>query len=34
MNEKKGMSVHKVGRLWEFKKEEVDGMVGSGQAVD
>lgn len=29
---KKGMPAHKVGRLWKFKKEEIDDWVKSGQA--
>jgi len=24
----------KIGRLWKFKKDEVDGWVRSGQAAD
>lgn len=32
--EKKGMPAHKIGRLWKFKKDEVDGWVRSGQAAD
>ncbi|NWJ47100.1 MAG: helix-turn-helix domain-containing protein [Chloroflexi bacterium] len=30
--ELKSMPCHKVGRLWKFKKEEVDGWVRSGSA--
>lgn len=26
--------VHKVGRLWKFKKDEVDEWVQSGKAAD
>lgn len=29
---KKGMPAHKVGRLWKFKKDEVDDWVRSGNA--
>ncbi|GAB55032.1 phage transcriptional regulator, AlpA [Glaciecola punicea ACAM 611] len=32
--EKKGMPAHKIGRLWKFKKDEVDDWVRSGQASD
>lgn len=32
--EKKGLPAHKVGRLWKFKKVEVDEWVRSGQAAD
>ena len=28
----KGMPGHKVGRLWKFKRDEVDGWVKSGGA--
>lgn len=28
----KGMPAHKVGRLWKFKKYEVDGWVRKGSA--
>ena len=31
---KKDMPVHKVGRLWKFKTDEVDGWVRNGQAAD
>jgi len=27
--ERKGMPAHKVGRLWKFRKDEVDGWVRS-----
>ncbi|CAN7565497.1 helix-turn-helix domain-containing protein [Variovorax sp. LjRoot178] len=30
----KGMPAHRVGRLWKFKREEVDGWVISGGASD
>ena len=29
----KGMPAHRLGRLWKFKKEEVDGWVKSGGAA-
>ena len=29
----KGMPSHRLGRLWKFKKEEVDGWVKSGGAA-
>ncbi len=29
----KGMPAHKIGRLWKFKKDEVDGWVRSGGAA-
>lgn len=32
--EKRGMPAHKIGRLWKFKKDEVDAWVRSGQAAD
>jgi excisionase family DNA binding protein len=32
--EKKGLPAHKIGRLWKFKKEEVDEWVRSGQAAE
>ena len=32
--EKKGMPAHKIGRLWKFKKDEVDEWVRSGQAAE
>ena len=28
----KGMPAHKIGRLWKFKKDEVDGWVREGKA--
>ncbi len=31
---KKDMPAHKVGRLWKFKTDEVDGWVRNGQAAD
>ena len=31
--EKKGMPAHKIGRLWKFKKNEVDEWVRSGEAA-
>jgi excisionase family DNA binding protein len=30
--ERKGLPAHKVGKLWKFKKEEVDEWVRSGHA--
>ena len=30
----KGMPAHRVGRLWKFKCDEVDGWVKSGGAAD
>ena len=30
----KGLPGHKVGRLWKFKRDEVDGWVRSGGADD
>lgn len=30
----KGMPAHRVGRLWKFKREEVDAWVESGGADD
>lgn len=32
--EKKGLPAHKIGRLWKFKKEEVDDWVRSGRAAE
>ena len=32
--DKRGMPAHKIGRLWKFKKDEVDAWVRSGQAAD
>lgn len=32
--EKKNMPAHKIGRLWKFKKNEVDDWVLSGQAAE
>lgn len=32
--EKKNMPAHKIGRLWKFKKNEVDDWVRSGQAAE
>lgn len=29
--EKRGLPAHKVGKLWKFKKDEVDAWVRSGQ---
>ena len=31
---KKDMPAHKVGRLWKFKTDQVDGWVRNGQAAD
>lgn len=28
----KGMPAHKIGRLWKFKKEDVDNWVKQGEA--
>ena len=30
----RGMPAHRVGRLWKFKKDEVDAWVKSGSAAD
>lgn len=30
----KGMPAHKIGRLWKFKKDEVDTWVRDGKASD
>jgi excisionase family DNA binding protein len=30
----KSMPAHRVGRLWKFKREEVDGWVKAGGAAD
>jgi len=30
----KSMPAHRMGRLWKFKREEVDGWVTSGGASD
>lgn len=32
--EKHGMPAHRVGRLWKFKKADVDGWVKSGSASE
>ena len=32
--ENKGLPAHKIGRLWKFKKEDVDGWVRSGKAAE
>lgn len=32
--DKKGLPAHKVGRLWKFKRDEVDEWVRSGQAAE
>ena len=32
--EKKNMPAHKIGRLWKFKKNEVDDWIRSGQAAE
>ena len=32
--EKQNMPAHRVGRLWKFKKDEVDGWVKAGGASD
>ena len=31
---RKHISAHKVGRLWKFKKEEVDAWIRSGEAAE
>jgi len=31
---RRSMPAHKVGRLWKFRKEEIDGWVRSGAAGD
>ncbi|NNE55711.1 MAG: helix-turn-helix domain-containing protein [Flavobacteriales bacterium] len=31
---RKGLSAHKVGRLWKFRKEEVDKWVRSGGVAE
>lgn len=31
---KREMPAHKVGRLWKFKSDEVDGWVRTGRAAD
>lgn len=31
---KRDMPAHKVGRLWKFKSDEVDGWVRTGRAAD
>lgn len=32
--EQKGLPAHKVGKLWKFKRDEVDGWVRGGGAGD
>lgn len=32
--DKHGMPAHRVGRLWKFKKEQVDAWVEAGGAAD
>ena len=32
--EQKGLPAHKVGKLWKFKRDEVDGWIRSGGAGD
>lgn len=32
--ERKNLPAHKIGRLWKFKKEEVDEWVHSGQSAE
>jgi excisionase family DNA binding protein len=32
--ERKQLPAHKVGKLWKFKRDEVDAWVRSGQARD
>jgi len=29
-----GMPAHRIGRLWKFKKEQIDAWVEAGGAVD
>ncbi|WP_422698299.1 excisionase family DNA-binding protein [Enterobacter ludwigii] len=29
---KKGIPAHMIGRLWKFKKDEVDGWIRDGKA--
>jgi excisionase family DNA binding protein len=31
---KRNMPAHRIGRLWKFKSEEVDGWVRSGGAAE
>ena len=31
---RKGMPAHKAGRLWKFRKEEIDEWMYSGKAAD
>lgn len=31
---RKNMPAHKIGRLWKFKKDEVDTWVRDGKAID
>ncbi len=30
----KGMPAHRLGRLWKFKRDEIDSWVKSGEASD
>lgn len=30
----KGLPAHKIGRLWKFRKDEVDGWVRDGKACE
>jgi len=32
--DRRNMPAHKVGRLWKFRKEEIDGWVREGGASD
>ena len=32
--EKKGLPAHRIGRLWKFKRSEVDEWVHKGKAAD
>jgi excisionase family DNA binding protein len=32
--ERRGLPAHRVGKLWKFKKDEVDDWVRSGGAAD
>jgi excisionase family DNA binding protein len=32
--DRKAMPAHKVGRLWKFRKEQIDEWVGSGRAAN
>ncbi|WP_281268273.1 hypothetical protein [Thioalbus denitrificans] len=32
--EKQGMSAHRFGRIWRFRKDDVDNLVKAGGVVD